>query len=64
MISSPSFSAMTIPQTQTFASMARDLALFEQHRALTDRILADQRRQELKPCPEPVALVKEPGLAA
>jgi hypothetical protein len=64
MISSPSFQAMTLPQTQAFASMASDLALFEQHRALTDRILADQRRQELKRCPLPMPLVKEPGLAA
>jgi hypothetical protein len=55
---------MTILQTQTLASMARDVALFEQQRALTDRILADQRRQELKPWPVPMPLVKEPALAA
>ncbi len=40
--------------------MARDVALFERHRALTDRILADQRRQELKPCPVSTLLAKEP----
>ncbi len=55
---------MTILQTQTFANMARDVALFEQQRALTDKILADQRRQEWKPCPVPMSLVKEPAFAA
>ena len=64
MISSPSFSTVTILQTQTFANMARDAALFERQRALADKILADQRRQELKPCPVSMPSVKDPALVA
>ena len=64
MISSSSFTALTNLQAQTFASMARDVALFERQRALTDQILADRMREELKPCPVPMPLAKEPVLAA
>jgi hypothetical protein len=47
MTNTPFLPAMTSSQSETFANMVRDVALFDQQQALTDRILADHRRAEL-----------------
>ncbi len=51
---------MTLLQAETFARLANDMRLFERVRAVTDKILADQMRQRVKPCPESVLLALAP----